>query len=81
MTTLVISRKQQDDFAIESYNKAAHASNNGLFEKEIVPISIPQRKGGSLEVKEDEEFKNVRQNWNLLALGRTEFHREYRCSM
>tara|TARA_B110001450_G_scaffold181370_1_gene169481 strand:- start:6 stop:722 length:717 start_codon:yes stop_codon:yes gene_type:complete len=55
-----ISREQQDEFAIESYNKAAHASNNGLFEKEIIPVSIPQRKGDPLVVKEDEEFKNVK---------------------
>ena len=55
-----ISREQQDEFAIESYNKAANASNNGLFEKEIIPVSIPQRKGDPLVVKEDEEFKNVK---------------------
>ena len=55
-----ISREQQDEFAIESYNKAAHASNNGLFEEEIVPVSVPQRKGDALIIKEDEEFKNVK---------------------
>ncbi len=55
-----ISREQQDEFAIESYNKAAYASNNGLFEKEIIPVSIPQRKGDPLVIKEDEEFKNVK---------------------
>lgn len=55
-----ISREEQDEFAIESYKKAAHASNNGLFENEIIPISIPQRKGDPLLVKEDEEFKNVK---------------------
>ena len=55
-----ISREQQDEFAIESYNKAAHASINGLFEEEIVPVSVPQRKGDALIIKEDEEFKNVK---------------------
>ena len=55
-----ISRKQQDEFAIDSYNKAAYASNNGLFKNEIVPVSIPQRKGDPVVVTEDEEFKNVK---------------------
>ena len=55
-----ISREQQDEFAIESYNKAAHASKNGLFEEEIVPVSVPQRKGDALIIKEDEEFKNIK---------------------
>ena len=55
-----ISREQQDEFAIESYNKAAHASKNGLFEEEIVPVSITQRKGDALIIKEDEEYKNVK---------------------
>ena len=55
-----ISRKQQDEFAIDSYNKAAYASNNGLFKNEIVPVSIPQRKGDPVVVREDEEFNNVK---------------------
>ena len=49
-----ISREQQDEFAIESYNKAM--SKNGLFEEEIVPVSIPQGKGDALIIK-NEEFK------------------------
>lgn len=40
-----ISRKQQDDFAISSYKKSAEAWKHGIFAQEIVPVSIPQKKG------------------------------------
>ena len=55
-----ISREEQDEFAIESYNKAKYASNNGLFKQEIVKVNIPQRKGDDIIVDKDEEFKNVK---------------------
>ena len=55
-----ISREEQDEFAIESYNKATYASNNGLFKQEIVKVNIPQRKGDDIIVDQDEEYKNVK---------------------
>jgi acetyl-CoA C-acetyltransferase len=55
-----ISREEQDEFAIESYNRAANASKNGLFKEEIVKVNIPQRKGEDVIVDKDEEFKNVK---------------------
>ena len=55
-----ISRKEQDEFAVESYNKATYASNNGLFKQEIVKVNIPQRKGDDIIVNQDEEYKNVK---------------------
>ena len=55
-----ISREEQDEFAIESYNKATYASNNGLFKQEIVKVNIPQRKGDDIIVNQDEEYKNVK---------------------
>tara|TARA_Y100000385_G_scaffold283354_1_gene339345 strand:+ start:24 stop:1202 length:1179 start_codon:yes stop_codon:yes gene_type:complete len=55
-----ISREEQDEFAIESYNRAANASKNGLFKEEIVKVNIPQRKGNDIIVDKDEEFKNVK---------------------
>ena len=55
-----ISREEQDEFAIESYNKAKYASNNGLFKQEIVKVNIPQRKGDDIIVDQDEEYKNVK---------------------
>ena len=45
-----ISREQQDEFAIESYNKAAHASKNGLFEEEIVPSLMLKKKQILLDI-------------------------------
>lgn len=54
-----ISREAQDAFAIDSYQRAAAATANGNFSHEIVPVSIPQKKGEPTWVKEDEEYKKV----------------------
>lgn len=53
------SREEQDNFAIESYNRSAAAWNAGKFNDEIVPVEVPQRKGDPIIVSEDEEYKNV----------------------
>ncbi len=55
-----ISREEQDAFAIESYKRSQAAWAAGKFIDEIVPVEIPQRKGDSIIMKEDEEYKNVR---------------------
>ena len=55
-----ISREDQDQFAIQSYQKASKASSNGLFQNEIVTVRVSQRKGDDLIVNKDEEFKNVK---------------------
>lgn len=54
-----ISRKDQDDFAIESYKRSAKAWSEGKFNNEIVSVEVPQKKGNPLIVSEDEEYKNV----------------------
>lgn len=54
-----ISREQQDQFAIQSYKKSAASTESGHFKNEIIPVSIPQKKGEPLLISEDEEFKNV----------------------
>lgn len=54
------SREDQDAYAIQSYERSANAWKNGKFNKEVVSVKVPQRKGDPIEVKEDEEFKNVR---------------------
>ena len=54
-----ISREDQDDFAIKSYQRASAAWINGKFNDEIVAVSVPQRKGDPIIIKEDEEYKNV----------------------
>lgn len=50
-----VSRKDQDDFAIDSYKKAIAAIENGYFKDEIVPVKIPQKKGDPMIVDRDEE--------------------------
>lgn len=54
-----ISRQDQDQFAITSYQRAAKAWQSGQFSQEVVPVSVPQRKGDPVIISEDEEFKNV----------------------
>ena len=54
-----ISREDQDSFAITSYQRASAAWINGKFNDEIVAVSVPQRKGDPIVIKEDEEYKNV----------------------
>lgn len=55
-----ISREAQDAYTISSYERAAKATSEGWFGKEIVAVSVPQRKGDPLQVTEDEEFKRVK---------------------
>ncbi|MDF1698277.1 MAG: acetyl-CoA C-acyltransferase [Saprospiraceae bacterium] len=55
-----ISREQQDEFAIQSYKRAADATDNGKFKDEIVSVNVPQRRGDDLIISEDEEYKKVR---------------------
>ncbi len=55
-----ISREDQDRFSIQSYQKAIAAQKDGKFIDEIVPVTIPQRKGDSLVVDSDEEPLKVR---------------------
>ena len=49
-----ISRQDQDAFAVRSQNKAAAAQKNGRLAREIVPVTIPQRKGDPVVVDTDE---------------------------
>ena len=55
-----ISRKEQDDFAIESYKRSQAAAKNGKFDTELIPVTIPQRKGDPIVFKQDEEPFNVK---------------------
>ena len=49
-----ISRQEQDAFALESHRRAIAAIDSGRFAEEIVPVSIPQKKGEALIVDTDE---------------------------
>ena len=54
------SREDQDNFAIQSYNRSAEAWKTGKFNNEVVSVIVPQRRGEPVIVSEDEEFKNVK---------------------
>jgi acetyl-CoA C-acetyltransferase len=59
-TKYEFSREDQDTFAIQSYNRSAKAWSEGKFDDEIVPVSIPQRRGEPVIFSKDEEYKNVK---------------------
>ena len=59
-TDCKISREEQDAYAIESYTRSAKAWEAGKFDSEIVPVSVPQRKGDPIVVTKDEDFTNVK---------------------
>ncbi len=54
------SREDQDAFAINSYQRSADAWNKGKFDDEVIPVEIPQKRGGPIMLTEDEEYKNVK---------------------
>jgi len=53
------SREDQDNYAIQSYQRSAAAWENGHFKNEIIPVSVPQRRGEPIVISVDEEYKNV----------------------
>ncbi|HEV7203557.1 MAG TPA: acetyl-CoA C-acetyltransferase [Jatrophihabitans sp.] len=54
---LEIGREAQDAFAARSHQRAAEAQKNGVFDEEIAPVLIPQRKGDPIEFREDEGIR------------------------
>ena len=61
-----ITREQQDDMAMKSNERAANAIKDGRFADEIIPVSIPQRKGEPILVETDE---GVRPGTTMESLG------------
>ncbi len=55
-----ISREEQDQLAVESYQRSQRAWEAGLFNAEVVPVEIPQRKGDPIVFAKDEEPYNVK---------------------
>src|SRR5580658_3951595 len=49
-----LTREQQDEYAKESFRRALAAQKEGMFDAEIEPVSVPQKKGDALSVKTDE---------------------------
>ncbi|KZM76083.1 acetyl-CoA C-acetyltransferase [Nocardia terpenica] len=62
-----IGREDQDAFAAASHQKAAAAWKNGLFDDEVVPVSVPQRKGDPIVVAQDE---GIRADTTVESLGK-----------
>ncbi len=54
------SREDQDNFAIQSYQRSAAAWKSGKFANEVIPVEVPQRRGEPILMTEDEEYKNVK---------------------
>jgi acetyl-CoA C-acetyltransferase len=54
---LGITRAEQDEFAARSHQRAAAAQKNGLFDEEIAPVQVPQRRGDPIEIREDEGIR------------------------
>jgi acetyl-CoA C-acetyltransferase len=61
-----IGRQAQDEYALESHRKAAEATERGRFNEEILPVTIPQKKGDPIVFKHDE---SIRPDTTLEALG------------
>ena len=55
-----ITKDDQDAYALASYERARAAYDQGLFDKEIVPVSVPQRRKEPILVTRDEEVDNER---------------------
>ncbi len=62
-----VTREEQDAFAVSSHRKAAAATREGAFADEMLPISIPQKKGDPLVVAADEP---IRDDTSMESLGR-----------
>jgi acetyl-CoA C-acetyltransferase len=61
-----VGRPEQDEYAAQSHRKAAHATREGWFRDEIVPVSIPQKKGTPVVVDRDE---SIREDTTAQSLG------------
>ncbi len=62
-----VTREQQDCYAVESHRKAAAATKAGWFKDEIVPVSLPQKKGDPIVIDRDE---SIREDTSLESLGK-----------
>jgi acetyl-CoA C-acetyltransferase len=69
-----ISREEQDEYTIMSYQRALAAQENGLFKDEIASVEIPQRKGDPVFVMEDEEPSKV--NFDKIKSLKSVFDKE-----
>jgi acetyl-CoA C-acetyltransferase len=61
-----VTREEQDRYAADSHEKAARATREGWFRDEIIPVTIPQKKGAALVIDRDEP---IREDTTAEALG------------
>jgi len=54
------TREDQDNFAIQSYERSTAAWEAGKFDAEVVPVEVPQRRGDAIVITKDEEYTNVK---------------------
>ena len=57
-----LSKKDQDDFAVDSYKRSKNAWKNGKFKNEVIPVEIKDRRGNITVIDEDEEYKNFNED-------------------
>lgn len=69
-----ITRQEQDDFAINSYKRSAKAWSEKVFDAEIAPVTIKQKRKDDVVISEDEEFKRV--NFDKFGKLSTVFQKE-----
>jgi acetyl-CoA C-acetyltransferase len=62
-----LTREEQDAFSARSHQRAAEAAKNGIFDEEVVPVAIPQRKGDPVLFSTDE---GVRGDTTVETLGK-----------
>jgi acetyl-CoA C-acetyltransferase len=74
-----ITRQEMDEFALQSHQKAVRAIDEGHFKPEIVPVTVPQRKGEPIIFDTDE---NPRADTNLEALAKLPpaFRKDGKCT-
>jgi acetyl-CoA C-acetyltransferase len=65
--TYHVTREEQDAYAAESHRRAAAAADAGFFSEEILPVTIPQKKGAPVVIDRDEP---IRPDTTAEALGR-----------
>ena len=71
--SLDIPREHQDEYALRSYRRSAQSAERGLFQREVCPVRVEQRKS-SVEVAEDEEYKKI--NFDKVSSLKPAFQRE-----
>ena len=63
-----LTREEQDAFSARSHQRAAEAWKNGVFDEEVVPVEIPQRKGDPVVVSQDEGIRGETTAESLASL-------------